>query len=106
MSTPAGGGADQQALTHRVLRELTGHGDSAKRLVRRGWDAYCDDEMLQLAAESILIRAGEAVARLERVDPTFIDRHPEFELRNLRDARNVVAHGYDIVDHNILWEIL
>lgn len=62
--------------------------------------------MLRLAAESILIRAGETVARIERLDPTFVDHHEELELRNLKDARNVVAHGYDIVDTEILWEII
>ena len=65
-----------------------------------------NDEMLRLAAESVLIRAGEAVSRIERSDPTYIATHQTVELRNLKDARNVIAHGDDIVDPEIVWAIM
>ena len=64
------------------------------------------DVELRSAAESLLIRAGETVNRIDTVSPEFIRTNPELELRNLKDARNVVAHGYDIVDPEILWRIL
>lgn len=62
--------------------------------------------MLQAAAEGLMVRAGESVVRMDRAQPGFISAHPELSLRNLKDARNVVAHGYDIVDIEALWEIM
>lgn len=90
----------------RALRDLIEHGAAVERLVSRGKAAYDSDEMLRLAAESLLIRAGEAVSRVESASPTFVCEHPELELRQLNDARNVVAHGYDIVDAELVWTIL
>jgi uncharacterized protein with HEPN domain len=90
----------------RALRDLVGHAAAASRLVDRGRVSYDSDEMLRYAAEDLLIRLGEAVARIDRDDPDFVDQHPELELRRLKDARNVVAHGYDVVDAALVWSIL
>ncbi|MGO1948484.1 MAG: HepT-like ribonuclease domain-containing protein [Mycobacteriaceae bacterium] len=32
--------------------------------------------------------------------------HPEFELRSLKNSRNIVSHGYDIVDSDLVWSII
>lgn len=90
----------------RALQDLLDHGAAVARLVARGRPAYDADEMLQAAAEALLLRAGESVVRIDLAAPDFIRLHPELRLRNLKDARNVVAHGYDIVDTGTLWEIL
>lgn len=90
----------------QALQDLLDHGAAVARLVARGRSAYDADEMLQAAAEALLLRAGESVVRIDRAAPDFIRLHPELRLRNLKDARNVVAHGYDIVDTGTLWEIL
>lgn len=92
--------------TRRWLRDLVEHAQAAARLVARGKDAYDADEMLRYAAEDLLIRLGECVGRIDRDDPTFVDQHPDLELRRLKDARNVIAHGYDVVDTELLWTIL
>ncbi|WP_166844741.1 DUF86 domain-containing protein [Isoptericola sp. BMS4] len=92
--------------TRRWLEDLVDHAAAAKRLVARGKDAYDADEMLRYAAENLLIRLGECVSRIDRDDPAFVDAHPDLELRRLKDARNVIAHGYDIVDAELLWAIL
>ena len=90
----------------QALRDLVEHGNAAARLVRRGKAAYDADEMLRFAGEGLLLRAGETVVRIDKADPGFVGNHPELELRKLRDSRNVVAHGYDIVDAEIVWTIL
>ncbi|MBE1875959.1 DUF86 domain-containing protein [Myceligenerans pegani] len=92
-------------VVSRLLGDLLLHTDAAARLVGRGKPAYDDDEFLRYAAEDLLVRLGEVVARLDRKAPGFIEDHPDLELRNLKDTRNVVAHGYDIVDFEIIWEI-
>ena len=90
----------------RSLCDLVDQADAAARLVARGRTAYDDDEMLRLAAESLLIRLGECVDRIDKAEPGFVGAHPGLELRQLKDTRNVLAHGYDIVDHALVWSII
>lgn len=46
---------------------------------------------------------GEACRNIERSDPDFLVRHPEFPLRVAIEMRNVLAHGYFSVDLEIVW---
>ncbi|MFD6176395.1 MULTISPECIES: HepT-like ribonuclease domain-containing protein [unclassified Isoptericola] len=94
------------ARTRRWLGDLVDHAATVERLVDRGKDAYDADEMLRYAAEDLLIRLGECVSRIDRDDRAFVDAHPDLELRRIKDARNVIAHGYDVVDTELLWAIL
>jgi uncharacterized protein with HEPN domain len=87
----------------RLLDDLARHASLSADLVARGRAAYEADVMLQLAAEDLLVRMGEIAARLERADPGFGEKHPELELRALKAVRNRVAHGYDAVDTQIIW---
>lgn len=98
------GDVDPRAV--RLLNDLLMQADAAARLVRRGKPAYDQDEFLRYAGEDLLVRLGEVVARLDRKVPGFVEAHPDMELRNLKDTRNFVAHGYDVVDFEIIWEIL
>lgn len=90
----------------RSLCDIVEQGKVAGRLVARGRSAYDDDEILRFAAESIIIHAGESVARIDAADRDFVAKHPDLELRAIRDSRNVIAHGYDIIDVDVVWEIL
>ncbi len=60
-----------------TLKDLVEFGDAAARLVARGTDAYDGDEVPRLAYKAILHHFGEAVARLSRQSPEFIDDHPD-----------------------------
>ncbi|MDR2973228.1 MAG: DUF86 domain-containing protein [Propionibacteriaceae bacterium] len=62
--------------------------------------------MLRFAAESLLIKMSECVDRIHKADPLFVEAHPGLELRPLQDTRNAVAHGWDIVDDNLVWSII
>jgi uncharacterized protein with HEPN domain len=93
-------GSDRVA---RTLRDLLAFAAMAERLVRRGRAAYDQEEALRLASEAILHKIGEAVARLP---DDFIDSHPEIPWRAMRATRNLVAHRYEQVDHEILWNAL
>jgi len=100
---------DQPGMNQRVrqsLADLVDQAAAAARLVARGKPAYDADEMLRLAAESLLIRLGECVDRIDKADHGFVAAHAELELRRLKDTRNLLAHGYDIVDHALVWAIL
>lgn len=59
--------------------------------------------MLPQAAEAILHRIGEAVARLPEV---FVTAHPQVRWRLMRGMRNLIAHEYQIVDPAIEWNTL
>jgi len=104
--TPAPPASDLPAAVWRCLRDLVDHTDQAARLVARGRQVYQRDEMLQLAAESLFVRMGEIAARAARAAPAVQDQHPDLALRRLIDVRNVVSHGYAIIDSAQLWFIL
>ena len=81
--------------SRQALVDLLDHAAAATRLVDRG-----------KAAEDLIIRLGEAAGRAQRADSASAAAHPELELRQLSYARNVLAHGYDIVDASVVWAIL
>ncbi|MGI8576743.1 MAG: HepT-like ribonuclease domain-containing protein [Nocardioidaceae bacterium] len=85
------------------MNDLLAFTTIAGRLVARGRQAYDADEALRLAAEAVLHKIGEAVARLP---DEFIDAHPDVLWRAMKAARNVVAHQYEQIDYNIIWNAL
>jgi len=65
---------------------------------------FQEDRGLQLIVERELEIIGEALARLHREHPTVADQIPD--IRKIMGLRNVLAHGYDILEHEILWDIV
>lgn len=92
--------------SRQALEDLVAFGEQASRLVARGKDAWDMDELNRLAGEAILHKAGEAVSRLETVDPDILKAHPEVNWRGIKGTRNIVAHRYHAVDYAILWNAL
>jgi uncharacterized protein with HEPN domain len=88
------------------LHDLLDNGDRAARLVARGRSAFIDDEMLQFAGDSIIAKAGEDVARIDRASPGFIEAHADLELRQVLDTRNYLIYAYEAIDSAILWGVL
>ena len=75
----------------------------ASRLVARGKESYDADEGLQLAAEAMTRRIGEAVARLPE---EFLADHAGVEWRRMKGMRNIVAHEHLRVDRELVWNAL
>jgi uncharacterized protein with HEPN domain len=68
------------------------------------FDEFTRDRLLQLALERQFEIIGEALYRLERVDETnLVLRIPEY--RKIIGLRNIIAHGYDVVDDGALWDL-
>lgn len=62
---------------------------------------------LNTQAQDAIVRnieiIGEAVNRIQKVAPGFIDQHPELPWAQMRAMRNVVIHEYFGVDLKIVW---
>lgn len=97
---------DDLDRTSRTLQDFLDFAEAASRLVARGRDAYDADEMLRLAAEALVHRIGEAVARLDRDDPELVGAHPDVSWRAMKGMRNLVAHHYGAIDDDIVWTTL
>lgn len=70
----------------------------------RTFHDFQGDRGLQLIVERELEIIGEALARLCREYPTLADQIPD--IRKIVGLRNVLAHGYDVLEHEILWDIV
>lgn len=67
------------------------------------FDQYQEDRKLQLATERQFEIIGEALTRLDRIDSSSLKANiPDY--KSIIGFRNVIAHGYDVVDHAVLWD--
>jgi|AntRauTorcE11898_2_1112593.scaffolds.fasta_scaffold47598_1 uncharacterized protein with HEPN domain len=61
------------------------------------------NRMLQLAIEREFEIIGEALSRLARIEEDNLARQiPEYP--KIIDFRNIIAHGYDIIDEAAMWD--
>ena len=67
-------------------------------------DAYSKDLMLRSAIERQLEILGEAVRRLEALDPALVRQLSEH--RRIIAFRNIIAHGYDGLDDDVVWQVV
>jgi uncharacterized protein with HEPN domain len=73
-------------------------------VIGKDYEAFLQDRMLQLALEREFEIIGEALSRLERIDLERLSQKiPEY--RKIIGFRNLVAHGYDIIDDAALWDL-
>lgn len=70
----------------------------------RTLEDYKRDRMLRQAVERNFEIIGEAVSRLTRIDPDNAQRIGSH--RQIVDFRNVLIHGYDLIDHRIVWSTI
>jgi uncharacterized protein with HEPN domain len=64
---------------------------------------YEQDPLLRSGVERQFEIIGEALNRLIRLDDSFQDsiRHA----RRIVGFRNVLAHGYDVVENEVVWDV-
>ena len=65
---------------------------------------FKEDRGLQLIVERELEIVGEALARLRRDHPDLAEHIDG--VHKIVGLRNVLAHGYDMLEHEILWDIV
>lgn len=68
------------------------------------FEMFLSSRLLQLGLEREFEIIGEALVRLERIDAEGLEcKIPEY--RKIIGFRNLVAHGYDIIDDAALWDL-
>ena len=65
---------------------------------------YRGDRRLRNAVERNFEIIGEAIKRLAQIDPQTADRIGDY--RQIIAFRNVLIHGYDLVDHALVWSAI
>ncbi len=65
---------------------------------------YSGDRLLRQAVERNLEIVGEAVGRLRRDDPDTVSHLSEHE--RIVAFRNILIHGYDLVDDELVWDTI
>lgn len=89
----------------RSLREIIRLCDDGALLAARGHEWYVSDELNTpgLAAESIIIKIGENVARLS--DETTV-ANPQVPWSSIKRMRDRLAHHYEATDYDAVWATL
>lgn len=68
----------------------------------RTFSDYAADRMLRGAVERHIEIIGEAASRLS---PGFRDAHPEIPWHRIIAQRNVLAHEYGEIEHQLIWKV-
>ena len=68
----------------------------------RTYDNYCNNKILQRAIERNLEIIGEAINRILKIDKSIQIQNA----KEIIDTRNKITHGYDQVNHLIIWGIV
>ena len=108
-STPRDGegSADREGRVERRLGDLAEFVREAAYLTSKGRQAYLADSMegalLRNAGERILIKVATVA---EKLPQGFKDRYPDVDWQGINRMRNLVAHHYDRVSHDLVWAAL
>lgn len=65
-------------------------------------DEYCDDLKTKAAVEREFEIIGEALNRVNKIDSTILNKIDDW--KEIIDFRNVISHGYDVVEDEIVWD--
>lgn len=90
-----------QKLFEDILRAI----DEVETFCRRKTiEDFRADRALQLVVERELEIIGEAMARLQREHADLAGQITDAS--KIIGLRNVLAHGYDVLEHEILWDVV
>jgi uncharacterized protein with HEPN domain len=91
--------------TKKLLLDVREAGESILRhTIGHTLDQYSSDRFFRRAVEREFEIIGEALNRLDRIDPETASQITQ--LRKIVDFRNRIIHGYDTVDDAVVWGIV
>lgn len=86
------------------LCQMRDHAREAMQLAQgKTREEFLADRTANLAVVRLLEIVGEAA---NRIPPSDRDRHPQVPWAQVIGLRNRLAHGYDRVDLDIVWQIV
>ena len=96
-------------MPHKIEKLLLDLRLSCEEIIQftrgKSFEEYSDNRILQLAIEREFEIVGEALNRLERIDlENLAQKIPEY--RRIIGFRNLLAHGYDQIDDQALWDFV
>ena len=65
---------------------------------------YAADALLRSGVERQFEIIGEALNRLHKTEPAVAELVPDY--RRVISFRNILIHGYDILDQRVIWDIV
>jgi uncharacterized protein with HEPN domain len=69
-----------------------------------GKDRFISDLKTQSAVERQFEVLGEALNRIKIIDRKILDNIDDW--KEIIGFRNIIAHGYDVVEHELVWETI
>ena len=87
-----------KTVLQKILKEISIVNDMTDRYTR---EEFLDDDIIQRAIAMTIINIGE----LTTVFPeNFKQAYPQIPWRKIKGLRNIVAHKYEIIDFEDVWE--
>ena len=69
-------------------------------------ETFLNDKVVQHAVAMCIVVIGDAVAKLVKRSPDYVGTHPEVPWGLVVGMRNRIAHGYDGVDFEVVWDTI
>ena len=69
-------------------------------------EQFLKDTRNQQACAMNLLLIGSTAKRIVERQPSFADRHPDIAWKEMMSMRNRIAHEYDAIDFNIVWDTI
>jgi uncharacterized protein with HEPN domain len=86
------------------MYQMLGHAREALEMIRgRTRGELATNRMLQLALVHLVQTVGEAATRVSRAGQA---AHPTIPWGKAIGARNVMVHGYDVIDYEVVWHTI
>jgi uncharacterized protein with HEPN domain len=89
----------------KLLADIVGAADAITTFLSgRDRNAYDADRMFRSAVERQIEILGEAIKRLDLLAPELVAQISEH--RRIIAFRNIIAHAYDGLDDDIVWQVV